>query len=114
MVVFGWSLGSGMAQLAAEDVFFKFGIKSYLYTFGSVKPFFGRKTIKFVRKCCIEAYNFYDHNDIVGYMVPLPGWRAINHIKVEFDRFSIFRLFNPKKYHTKYDTLETYPLATTY
>ena len=35
--VFGWSLGSGIAQLAAEDIYFKFGVKPYLYTYGSVK-----------------------------------------------------------------------------
>ena len=44
--VFGWSLGSGIASLAAEDIYFKFGVKPYLYTFGSVRPFFGKKTLK--------------------------------------------------------------------
>lgn len=102
--VFGWSLGSALAQLAAEDIYFKFGIKPYLYTFGSVKPFYGIDTYNFVKSCCEEAYNFYDHCDIVGYMVPFFGWRAINHCKVKLEDFSIAKLFNPYKYHTQYDT----------
>lgn len=102
--VFGWSLGSGMAQLAAEDIHFKFGVKPYLYTYGSVKPFFGKSTYNYVKNCCEEAYNFYDHCDIVGYMVPFLGWRAINHCKVKLEKFCITKLFKPQIYHTKYDT----------
>ena len=105
---FGWSLGSGIAQLAAEDIYFKFGIKPYLYTFGSVKPFFGKSTYNYVQHCCEKAYNFYDHCDIVGYMVPFFGWRAINHIKVELEKFCIAKLCKPQIYHTKYDTPELY------
>jgi hypothetical protein len=71
--VIGWSLGSALAQLCAEDIYFKFGVKPYLCTYGSVKPFFGRDTYRFVKSCCEEAYNFYDHCDIVGYMVPFFG-----------------------------------------
>lgn len=107
--VFGWSLGSGIAQLAAEDIYFKFGKKPYLYTYGSVKPFYGKKTYEYVKSCCEKAYNFYDHCDIVGYMVPFFGWRAINHIKVKLEKhFCITKLFNPMKYHTKYDMPEQY------
>lgn len=71
--VFGWSLGSGIAAIAAEDIYFKFGIKPYLYTYGSVKPFYGKDTYNYVLNCCKAAYNFYDHCDIVGYMVPFLG-----------------------------------------
>lgn len=107
--VFGWSLGSGIAQLAAEDIHFKFGVKPYLYTYGSVKPFFGKKTLNYVRNCCENVYNFYDHCDIVGYMVPLFGWGAINHYKVKLEKhFCITKLFKPLIYHTKYDTPELY------
>lgn len=101
--VFGWSLGSGLAQLAAEDIYFKFGIKPYLYTYGSVKPFYGKDTYNFVKSCCKEAYNFYDHCDIVGYMVPFIGWRAISHSKVKLEKFSILKLFRPTTYHRNYD-----------
>lgn len=98
--IFGWSLGSALAQMAAEDIYFNFNEKPYLYTFGSVKPFYGRKTASYLNKCCETCYNFYDCNDIVGYMVP--GYFAINHIKVELDKFSLFKLFKPKTYHTCY------------
>ena len=102
--IFGWSLGSGIAQLCAEDIYFKFGKKPYLYTYGSVKPFYGKKTWNYVSTCCEACYNFYDHCDIVGYMVPFLGWRAINHVKVKYEKhFCITKLFNPLKYHTKYD-----------
>ena len=107
--VFGWSLGSGIASLAAEDIYFKFGVKPYLYTFGSVRPFFGKKTLKYVRSCCEKAYNFYDHCDIVGYMVPFFGWGAINHKKVKLEKhFCITKLFKPMRYHTQYHTPELY------
>ena len=102
--IFGWSLGSGIAQLCAEDIYFKFGKKPYLYTYGSVKPFFGKKTYNYVKTCCEACYNFYDHCDIVGYMVPFLGWRAIKHVKVKLEKhFCITKLFNPMKYHTSYD-----------
>lgn len=106
--VFGWSLGSGIAQLAAEDIYFKFNKKVHLFTFGSVKPFFGKKTLNYVRQSCIEAYNFYDHCDIVGYMVPFIGWNAINHVKLKGEIFCISKLFNPWKFHTQYDNCELY------
>ena len=106
--VFGWSLGSGLAQLCAEDIYFKFGIKPYLYTYGSVKPFFGKDTYNFVKSCCAEAYNFYDHCDIVGYMVPFWGWKAINHCMVKLEDFSITKLFKPNIYHRYYDVPEQY------
>ncbi len=105
--VFGWSLGSGVAQLAAEDIYFKFGVKPYLYTYGSVKPFFGRSTYKYVKNCCEQVYNFKFKEDIVGYMVPFLGWRAINSIKLKAEpHFCIKNLFNPQKYHTIYDLVE--------
>lgn len=106
--VFGWSLGSALAQLCAQDIYFKFGIKPYLYTYGSVKPFFGKVTHKFVKTCCKQVYNFYDHCDIVGYVVPLFGWRAINHCKVKLEPFCIIKLFKPFTYHTQYDAPELY------
>ena len=57
----------------AEDIYFKFGKKPYLYTYGSVKPFYGKKTYEYVKQCCTEAYNFKFKEDIVGYMVPFFG-----------------------------------------
>lgn len=102
--IIGWSLGSAIAQLCAQDLYFNYKIKSYVYTFGSVKPWYGKdKDMKaYLADCCAGCYNFYDHNDIVGYMVPLPKRFAIKHIKLSQDKFSFFKLFNPKKYHCEY------------
>lgn len=102
--IIGWSLGSAIAQLCAQDLFFNYGIQSYVYTFGSVKPWYGKdKDMKeYLAKCTKAVYNFYDWNDIVGYMVPLCGYFAMNHVKVKQDKFSIFRLFKPGKYHCEY------------
>lgn len=58
---------------------------------------------EYLAQCTKEVYNFYDHNDIVGYMVPLYGYFALNHVKVQQDKFCLFKLFNPNKYHTEYD-----------
>ena len=37
--VIGFSLGSGQAQLCVQDLNYKLGIKSHLFTFGSVNCF---------------------------------------------------------------------------
>lgn len=101
--VFGWSLGSAIAQICAEDVYYRFNVRPYLYTYGSVKPFSGHKTYRYVRDCCERAYNFYDQCDIVGYMVPFTWFRAIRHYRLRSERFGIGKLFNPWKFHTIYD-----------
>ena len=44
--VIGWSLGSGQAQLCVQDLYYNLGIKSHLFTFGSVNLF---KTNRFNR-----------------------------------------------------------------
>ena len=104
--IIGWSLGSAIAQLCAEDLYYQtnFTVKAHVFTFGSVKPFCGRdKNMRaYLADCCKECYNFRDNNDIVGYLVPLKNYFAINHITVQQDKFSIFRLFKAKKYHTEY------------
>lgn len=102
--IIGWSLGSALAQLCCQDLYFNFGIKSYVFTYGSVKPWcHANKYVKnYLKECYKECYNFGDHNDIVTYMVCLPGYFKLNKIKLKQDRFSIFKLFNPYKYHTEY------------
>lgn len=36
--IIGWSLGSAIAQICVQDLFFNYGVKSHVFTFGSVKP----------------------------------------------------------------------------
>lgn len=111
--IVGWSLGSGQAMLCAQDLNYNFGIKSYVYTFGSVNPFktniFNRrKIIKYLRSCCKECYNFCHKNDIVTYMpLALWGFRKIKRVNLK-GIFNPFKLFNPQKYHTLYDKKELY------
>lgn len=102
--IIGWSLGSAIAQLCAQDLYFNYKIKSYVYTYGSVKPWCGKnKNMKaYLADCTKAVYNFYDHNDIVGYMVPLCRYFALNHIKVTQDKFCLAKLFKPTKYHCEY------------
>lgn len=108
--IIGWSLGSALAQLCAQDLFYNLGVKSHLFTFGSVKPWYGmnKRMRKYLRKCYKECYNFGDHNDVVTYMVPLPGYFKMNGVKIKQDRFCIAKLFNPMKYHTEYYKEEYY------
>lgn len=102
--IIGWSLGSALAQLCAQDLFFNFGIQSHLFTFGSVKCWCSKdaNVIDYLKNCTKECFNFYSWNDIVGYMVCLPHYFAMNHIKLKTDKHSIFRWFNPMKWHTEY------------
>lgn len=111
--IVGWSLGSGMAQLCAQDIFYNFGRKVFLYTYGSVNPwktniFNRRKIKKYLRECCYECYNFTNVNDIVTYLPP----RLFGFIKIKRRPvgrpFIFWKLFNPGKYHTTYDNEELY------
>lgn len=111
--VIGWSLGSGQAQLCAQDIFYNFNKKVNLYTYGSVNPFktniFNRHKIKkYLRECCNECYNFSNVNDIVTYLPP----RLFGFIKIKRRPvgrpFLFWRLFNPGKYHTIYDQEKLY------
>ncbi len=111
--IIGWSLGSGQAMLCAQDLFYNFGIKSYLYTYGSVNPFktniFNRGvTRKYLRDCCEAVYNFSEPNDIVTYLPPrLFGFIKPKRVNVG-RHFNLIGLFRPMKYHTHYDTKSFY------
>ena len=112
--IIGWSLGSGQAMLCAQDLYFNYGIKSYLYTYGSVNPFktniFNRRKIRrYLRECCKEVYNFADRSDIVTYLPfrLIFGFIKFRRVNVK-GRFKLFGLFNPYKYHTHYDQKDLY------
>lgn len=111
--IIGWSLGSGQAMLCAQDLNYNLGIKSHLFTYGSVNPFktniFNRKRIKsYLRSCCKEVYNFADRSDIVSYLpFRLFGFIKIRRVNIE-GRLRILGLFNPGLYHTHYDEVKLY------
>lgn len=106
--VVGWSLGSAMAQLCVQDLNYNLGIKTHLFTFGSVNLFktniFNRrKTKKYLRSCCYDYHLFCNRSDIVTYVVPrIFGFIKINRTNV-LGRFKLFGLFRPLKYHMHYD-----------
>lgn len=102
--IIGWSLGSGQAQLCAQDLFFNFGYKPIVITFGSVKPWYKTNDdmLEYLTYCYKECYNFCDVNDIVTYMPPFPKYFMLHKKTVAQDKFNIFRLFKPGKYHTEY------------
>ncbi len=106
--IIGWSLGSGQAILCAQDLNYNFGVKPYLYTFGSVKPF--KATLlnymqmrKYMRSICEQAQNFANINDLVTYMPPFYGFMMPHRVNVGFDPRTLLRLLNPNHYHTIYD-----------
>ena len=111
--VIGWSLGSGQAMLCVQDLNFNYGIKSHLYTFGSVNLFktniFNRrKTKKYLRSCCNSYHIFCNKNDIVTYVVPrIFGFIKYDrlNVKKKFNPFSMFRVL---KNHFIYDKEEIY------
>lgn len=104
--IIGWSLGSALAQLCCQDLYFNFNIKSHVFTYGSVKPWKGSDSVmkKYLSECYKECYNFKNREDIVGYMVCLPGYFSLRKIrlKASSSKFWIFNLFKPLIYHTNY------------
>lgn len=99
--VVGWSLGSSQAQYCAQDLNFNLGVKPYLYTYGSVKPWKGGNKVKrYLKQTCSGIYNFMHKSDIVTYMPPFFGYFAMNPVKL--GKFGIFKIWNPQKWHTEY------------
>ena len=97
--ILGWSLGSGIACLCCQDLNYNFGVKPYLYTFGSVRPF----------KCQLVVRLVADVNDLISYMPPFRGFTMIRRVNIGTDqKRSFFRLLHPLRYHVHYDRAELY------
>lgn len=112
--VVGWSLGAGIACLCAQDLNYNFGVKTYLYTFGSVRPFkytpLNRdRMLKYFSTICEECFNFADVNDMITYLPPFRGFTMINRVNVGTgEKRTVFRLLNPVRYHTHYYIKDLY------
>lgn len=112
--ILGWSLGSGIACLCCQDLNYNFGVKPYLYTFGSVRPFkctpLNRKRMqKYLSTIYTDCANFANINDLITYMPPFRGFTMVRRVKVGTDlKRSFFRLIHPLKYHVHYDLPELY------
>lgn len=111
--IIGWSLGSAIAILCAQDLNYNFKLRPRLFTYGSVKPFkYTRKnkeqTLAYLSGICKTCMNFADINDIIAYMPPFYGFTAIRTVFLAGEKRTLKRLFKPLKYHTHYDRAELY------
>ena len=112
--VVGWSLGSGQAILCCQDLNYNFGVKPHLFTYGSVRPFKGKRSNSsrlksYLDTVCTECWNFADINDIVTYMPPFRGFVMIRRVDIsEEKKRTFFKLLKPKRFHTTYDHSNLY------
>lgn len=106
--ILGWSLGAGIACLCCQDLNYNFGIKPYLYTFGSVRPFKylltnKERTKRYLSTIYTDCRNFADVNDLITYLPPFRGFTMINRVDVGTDeKKSFFKMLQPLKFHTHY------------
>ena len=109
--VIGWSLGSALAQLAVQDLNWRYRILSDCYTFGSVKPFFyvSSRTEEYLKSCWRTCFNFCHKSDIVTYQPPFSGFNMLH--RVDLGEFNLAHLFKPTEYHTLYNRPEIYSAA---
>jgi predicted lipase len=98
----GWSYGGAMATLCYEDIWFNFPQKRKhlkLVTFGSPRVV-GFKNFRNISNRFTGATLYANGSDIVTCVPPvLFGFRHITKLTRIGDRFNIFDLFRPKKYH---------------
>ena len=111
--IIGWSLGSAIAILCAQDLNYNFKLRPRLYTYGSVKPFKyvrrnRKQMLEYLSGLCKTCMNFADINDIVTYMPPFRGFTAIRTVPLALEKRTLRRLLDPYKYHTHYDRPELY------
>lgn len=112
--IIGWSLGSGIACLCCQDLNYNFGIKPYLYTFGSVRPFqctpLNKKRMhRYFETLYSDCANFADVNDLISYLPPFRGFTMIRRVNVGTNlKRSFFRLIHPLRFHVHYDQPELY------
>lgn len=104
----GWSYGGAMAQIAAEDYFYRASKidainikKPDLTTFGSPKPLYGKSTRDYF-KSCINVSKQYTHvNDLICLQPPFADYYRVSTEYIGSDK-STLDLLNPWKYHTIY------------
>lgn len=100
--VIGWSYGGAMAQLAAEDFFFRTGTKPDLTTFGSPKILYGLFTKKHFKNSMNIVKEYKNINDFVTWCIPLPFVHHINKIKCN-SKFNLLKIFKTEYNHTHYN-----------
>lgn len=99
IIMSGWSNGAAVVKLAAEDLFYRTGIKPTVITFGSPKLCFDLRTKNHIKSCCKEIREYCNCNDLVTKVPPF-----FHHVgKINIGKKKIFGIFNPQKYHTYYE-----------
>lgn len=106
VLVAGWSLGAGVAEIAVQDIFYHTGVHCDLISFGTPRAIYGEPTRKICAAACFSRFEYCNENDIVTRQPPFFGWLHINRIKVG-ENFNVLKTLNPWKYHTNY--AETVP-----
>ena len=106
-IIAGWSFGGAMAQLAAEDFYFRTKQKAVVITYGAPKILFGKKTWKHFCDSVIKARQFCHVSDLVTKCIPVPGFRRIDTSKVGKQGWKFWRLFNTD-YHCCYGNESLY------
>lgn len=117
--IIGWSLGSGQAMLCCQDLNYNFGLRPYVYTFGSVRPFRAKKgeeqrLQRYLTGLYKDCRNFAAGNDIVTYMPPFKRFTMFHRANLDSTARTLLRLLNPWLYHTLYDRKELYTSEENY
>lgn len=99
VIIAGWSNGAAMSMLAAEDFFFRTGIKPTVVNFGCPMVCFDKLSAQYIKDCCEEVREYCNNNDVVT-KVPL-FFEHVNKIAVG-DEYKFKKLFDPWNYHQAY------------
>lgn len=105
-VITGHSFGGAMALLAAEDFYYRTKVKPCVATFGAPKVVWGKKSKEYFSSCA-TFIEYEERNDIVPFCPPIPGYKHLEPAKIG-DKFCLFKLFNPGKWHQIYGEKEEY------
>ena len=105
-VIVGHSMGGALALFAAEDLFFRSGIKAEVYTFGAPKVCGDKKTAEYIKSCCHLIKEYEHKNDVVCLCPPLPWFYHVSPVKIGV--FSFKDIFRFNYNHHRYDVEEDY------
>ncbi|MCQ2587920.1 MAG: hypothetical protein MJ174_07380 [Treponema sp.] len=103
----GWSYGGAIAQIAAEDFYYRTSHKSDVITFGSPKPLFSFKTKKYFNSCVNSVINYSYINDFVPLLPPFPFYFCMKK-KILGKKFKIKEFINPNFSHCCYGDANLY------
>lgn len=98
--VYGYSHGGGLAHIFAEDIYSKFGVKSDVILFGSMRPLTSKKSLEKVQNSTKSFISYRNGTDIV---TVLPPWGKAFPVTQVGEKFNWFKIFKAGQYHNGYD-----------